>query len=264
MIQTKYKAAAIQMVCELGNKGANIAKALSMIDEAIRQQAKLIVLPELFSTGYKVEKRDLQLSEEIPGETIDKLLKVANLERIYIAGAILEAGETLGVVYDTAFLVGPDGLIGKYRKIYLWDKENIRFARGKEYPVFHTPLGNIGLQICYEIGFPEGARFLTLKGANILLYPSAFGAPRKYVWEIAGRSRALENGCYVIASNRSGREQEIEFCGNSRIISPKGEVMVNAVDLDEVIICEIDLSMVKVQRNTIPYLRDLKQNLNLT
>lgn len=256
-VSEKSIVASIQMNCIQGEKKFNLKIAKGLIENAIAQNARLIVLPELFSTGYLVESQDLLLAETIPGPTTNMLMAIAQKANVLIAGSIIEKGEARGTVYDTAFLIGPQGLIGTYRKINLWQKENIRFARGNEYPVFSTPIGKIGMQICYEIGFPEGARILTLKGADIILFPSAFGAPRLYAWDIASRARALENGSYIVASNRWGKEGNIEFAGHSRIIAPNGDILVEAMGQDEVLISKVDLQEIARQRNQIPYLRDL-------
>ncbi|WP_270584102.1 carbon-nitrogen hydrolase family protein [Bacillus smithii] len=265
MINTHVKVASVQMNCILHDKQKNLEKALHLIEEACQQGAQLIVLPELFNTGYRVEELDLELAESIPGELTKKLEKVAKEKNVHIIGCILEKGEVLGTVYDTAFIVGPNGLYKeKYRKIYLWDQENVRFKKGNRYPVIDIGWAKIGLQICYEVGFPEGARILTLKGADILVYPSAFGLARSYAWEVATRSRALENGVFVIASNRTGIEKEVtEFAGNSRIVDPKGTILKEAKLMDEVIIAEISLNEVTEQRCQIPYLRDLNTTMIL-
>ena len=256
------KVAAIQMDCISGDREENLNKALHLLEESIEYGAKLVVLPELFSTGYWVKELDMKLAETIPGETTLKLEHIAKTQNICIAGAILEQGEARGVIYDTAFLITPKGINGTYRKICLWDTERTRFKSSCTYPaIFKSSIGNIGLQICYEIGFPEGARMLTLQGADILLYPSAFGKPRLYIWDIATRSRAVENGIYLIAANRSGTEDngKIEFAGHSRIISPKGEILAEAKKADEVIVAEVDLRAIVEQRRAVPYLRDLAQ-----
>ncbi|AJY77758.1 carbon-nitrogen hydrolase family protein [Paenibacillus beijingensis] len=251
------KVAAIQMNTVLYDCEANLKKAEHLVEQAVQEGARLIVLPELFNTGYLVEDEDVNLSERIPGKTTRWMEQLAHRYQIYIAAAIMESGESVGVVYDTALLVGPEGLIGTYRKTHLWDPENTRFAKGDSYPVFQTPIGKIGLQICYDIGFPEGARILTLKGADIVLYPSAYGQPRLYAWDVATRARALENGIFVIASNRTGTEKErATFGGHSRITDPLGRVLAEAAAEDEVIVSEIDLDTVAKQRRALPYLRD--------
>ncbi|MFD2245338.1 carbon-nitrogen hydrolase family protein [Pontibacter ruber] len=258
----KIKVAAVQMGCILGDREANLRKAETLMGEAIKAGAKLVVLPELFNTGYRVEERDVELAETIPGPTVEWMQVLARRHNLYLVAAILEHGLTKGIVYDTAVIVGPDGLLGTYRKTHLWDVESIRFTKGEEFPVFQTEFGTIGLQICYEVGFPEGARVLTLKGADIILYPSAFGKAREYAWKIATRSRALENGAYVIAANRTGTEKEVtEFGGGSCIVNPWGEVIDEASQEDEVIVSEIDLQEVIDQRRRLPYLRDMNKSL---
>jgi predicted amidohydrolase len=261
-ITDEFLVASIQMDCELGNKEQNLKKASTLIKEAIEKGSKMIVLPELFNTGYRVEEKDVELAETIPGPTTNFLETLAREHEVYLITAILEEGASKGVVYDTAVLVGPEGVEGTYRKIHLWDTENTRFTKGEQYPVFDTLYGKVGLQICYEVGFPEGARILTLKGADLIFYPSAFGKARYYAWDIATRSRALENGIYVIASNRSGTEkEETIFGGISRIINPRGTVLSEAIENDEIIYSTINLAEVVRQRREIPYLRDFERGL---
>ena len=250
------------MGCVLGDRDPNLQKAGKLVEEAVQAGAKLIVLPELFNTGYRVEERDVELAEPIPGPTVEWMQQLARTHGVYLVAAILEQGLSKGLVYDTAVLVGPEGLLGTYRKTHLWDVESVRFTKGEEFPVFQTDFGTIGLQICYEVGFPEGARVLTLKGADIILYPSAFGKAREYAWKIATRSRALENGAFVIAANRTGTEKEVtEFGGGSCIVNPWGEVLAEASADDEVIVQEIDLQEVIDQRRRLPYLRDMNKSL---
>ncbi|UED81569.1 carbon-nitrogen hydrolase family protein [Lysinibacillus sp. CD3-6] len=256
----KHVVAAIQMNCELGNKEGNLQKAQTLIAQALEQQATLIVLPELFNTGYRVEEQDWQYAETIPGETTEFLQRMATQHEVKIIGCILERGEIEGTIFDTAFVIAKNGILGKYRKTHLWDQENLRFNRGDALAVIHQEDLKIGLQICYEIGFPEGARILTLQGANVLIYPSAFGEQRYYIWDTASKARAIENGCYVIAANRSGIEkQSTQFGGKSRIIDPQGKVLVEAVQEDECIVATIDLQRVIQQRREVPYLRDLNK-----
>jgi len=250
------KVAAVQMECIPADKERNMQKGLSLVDEACEKGARFVVLPELFSTGYWVKERDIELAESIPGQTTNCLAGVAKQRGICIATAILEHAEARGVVYDTGVFISPDGILGKYRKVFLWDSERSRFKHGHSFPVFDSGFGKVGIQMCYEVGFPEGARILSLKGADILAYPSAFGAPRLYVWDIATRSRAIENGSFLIAADLSGREDNIEFAGHSRIINPKGEILAEATDKDEIIVSEIDLALIPEQRRAVPYLRD--------
>jgi predicted amidohydrolase len=258
----RFKVAAIQMNCELGNKKLNLERAYNLITQAVTQGAKLVVVPELFNTGYRTEEQDVSLAELIPGETTNWMVEVSKEYNITLVGCIMEQGEIKGLVYDTSIVTSPDGIVGTYRKTHLWDKENTRFTKGNNFPVFELEWGTLGMQICYEVGFPEGARALALKGADIIVYPSAFGEARLYAWELATRARALENGCYVIASNRTGTEKgDTVFGGHSRITNPQGKVLIEATEENEVIISEIDMNEVVRQRRTIPYLRDLNLKL---
>lgn len=126
------------------------------------------------------------------------------------------------------------------------------------------------MQICYEIGFSEGSKFLALQGAEIICFPSAFGKARTYVWDLASRARALENGVFVLAANRSGSEiskinnKTLTFAGKSKIINPKGEIIKEILEEEGFIVAELDLEEVQIQRQrqNLPYLKDLNLKLN--
>ena len=258
----KFIAASIQMDCTPYDKEKNLAHATSLIAKAASQGAKLIVLPELFSTGYRVELKDRDLAEEIPGQTTNHLQRLAEKFNVYIAAAVLEKGEDK-IIYDTAIIVGAEGLIGRQRKMHLWNGEKSRFGKGNSIGVIKLPFATVGLLICYEIGFPEPARIQTQKGADILIYPSAFGKARYYAWDIASRSRALENGAFVIACNRCGQDSDSIFGGLSRIVAPDATILAAAgVEEERIVLAEIDLSATEKMRNTLPYLRDLNWKLH--
>lgn len=259
-----FTAALVQMNCMRGDKAANLAKADMMIDEACRSGAKLVILPELFSTGYRVEADDARLAEPIPGETVVHLEERARKHGIYIIGALIEKACD-GQLYDTAVLIGAkEGYIGKHRKIHLWGGEPNRFARGTELNVFQTDLGTIGMLICYEIGFPEQARVLAQKGASLIVYTAAFGRERRYAWDVASRARALENGVFVLACNRIGTEDDTVLGGASRIVAPDTEVLAETGTDEEAVICAaIDPDDVEKNRRAIPYLRDLNDRLTI-
>jgi predicted amidohydrolase len=254
----KIVVAAAQMNCTLNDKKANLDLAYSLVKEAKGVQLDLVVFPELFNTGYRVEENDSALAEPIPGPTSDWMQKLCKEFHVYAIGAILEqCPKRRGVIYDTAVLVGPKGIIGRYRKIFLWQNEAMRFSRGIDLPVFDLGFAKIGIQICYEVGFPDSSRILTLKGADILVFSAAFNKVRTYAWDIATQARALENGLFVVASNRYGIEKnETAYSAHSRIIDPRGEILIEAVRENELIIQEIDLNLVKEQREALPYLRD--------
>ena len=257
----KLIVAAIQMDCVPYDKKANLSHAGELIFDAAKKGAKLIVLPELFSTGYRVEEEDAALAETIPGGTTQWLHTLALQHAIYLVGAIIEK-DANGTLYDTAVLVGPQGYIGKHRKMHLWGDESKRFGKGEDIDVFKLPFATVGLLICYEIGFPEMSRIQVHKGADILIYTSAFGKARYYVWDTASKSRALENGAYVIACNRTGQEKDTVLGGLSRIVAPDTTVLAaTGADGDAVVCTEIDLDAVNAMRKTLPYLHDMNKKL---
>lgn len=249
----KLKAAAIQMDCELRNIQANLAKAESLVDQACAEGATLVALPELFSTGYRLEQEYYKYAESIPGPTTDFMGALARRHGAYLAGSIIEEGKVRAVPYNTAVLVGPEGLIGKQAKIALYDKEKLYFAPGDTATPFDTPLGRIGLMICRDIRYGEIARALALKGAEILVLTSAAGA-----LDVTTQARAVDNSVYLVASNRIGHEEDWPFCGDSRIIDPFGRVVVEAGKAEGYAIAEIDSDLIVEARVRRGYLRDYR------
>ena len=253
------KAAAIQMHCTEADKDKNLYKAERFLTEACEMGAELIVLPELFNTGYTCNAFDWQLSELPDGETYQVLKKYADSYHCVITGGFVEKSNVAGLVYNSVMLVSHEQnepIV--YRKNYLWGEEKNRFLAGSMLPIVKTGKGTIGMQICYEAGFPENARILALGGAELLCYSAAFGEARKYAWEIGTRARAVENGCFLIGANHCGTEADVVFCNRSRIINPQGELLAEAKNTEDVILADFDLNEVYRQRNNIPYLRDLK------
>lgn len=256
------KVAAIQLECIPYDKKQNMQIAEDYIRQAAAQGADMIVLPELFQTGYQVEDQDTQLAETIPGETTDALCSLSEELNVCIIGNIIEKSFLSGTLYDTSFVLS-GGLRGVYRKIYLWQTEQLRFKRGTEYPVIDLGFVKIGMQICYEAGFPEGARLLALKGAEIIIYCAAFSGERSYVWDLATRARALENGVFVIGTGRAGQEAEnVPFAAMTRIVGPKGQILSQVKSSgSELIVQEIELDDIERQRKEVPYMRDYDLSL---
>ncbi|KAA6233754.1 carbon-nitrogen hydrolase family protein [Campylobacter sp. LR264d] len=265
------KVALIQFSPISYDRKANLKKSLNLAKNALEDGAKIVLFPELFDSGYCIEDRDKEFGLDFSkNEIFSKLLELAKTYKAYMIACSIE--KVKSKLYDTAYVIGKKGILGKYRKIYLWGDEIKRFKSGNEYPVFKLNFDEfsvkVGLQICYEIGFGEGARFLALKGAEILCYMAAFGKARNYVWDLASKVRALENGQFILACNRSGSEisklsqEELLFAGNSRIINPKGEILGKITQKEGVLIREIDLEEVAIQRENLPYLKDIDLKLN--
>lgn len=267
----KIKVGLVQFSPKSYNIKNNIKESLSLAKKAAKKGAKLIVLPELFDSGYCVEDKDNEFAINFSEDsyTIKKLKEFCKENDVYIVASSIQKEKTK--LYDSAYIVSKNGILDTYKKTHLWGDENKRFERGDSFNIFEINFGNasvkIGIGICYEIGFGEIAREFALKGAKILIYPSAFGKQRLYVWDLASRARALENGAFVLACNRSGKEVSklngkiLSFAGHSRIINPKGEIIKEIKDKSGVCVVNLDLNEVDLQRENLPYLRDLNLTL---
>lgn len=263
------KVGLIQMSCvDENNPEPNMEKALRLIDEAAGKGANIVALQELFNTPYFPNRpRDSQkyfaMAETIPGPTIDRVADKAREHNMVIMAPIYER-EMAGVYYNSAAVIGPDGeLIGVYRKMHIPHSddyiEKYYFKPGNlGFPVFDTPFGKIGVLICYDRHFPEGARALGLAGAEILLIPVASPRPTAsevFVKELMGM--AIANQYFVAAVNRVGVELKEEFYGTSLVCDPRGNIIAQAGSKeDEVLVTEIDLAQVETTRNNWLFYRD--------
>ena len=256
----RYLAAGIQMSCVPGDVKQNLEKARGFIESAGRQAARLIVLPELFNTGYRLDEDYYRFAEPIPGPTTDLMQEMAGRSGAYIVGSIVEEGPMRGVPFNTSVIVGPDGVVGKQSKIMPWDKEKLYFATGETAAPFATGLGCLGLMICRDIRFGEIARCLAVKGAEILVVSSAAGGI-----DYVTQTRALDNSCYLVLANRVGQDKDTKFCGRSRIIDPAGKILAEADGPDEAVVtAEIDTGLIADVRNKKRYLQEWRASLFLS
>jgi len=251
-------------------KAAMFEKHLPLIDEAGKNGVQILCLQEIFDGPYfcpSQDKRWYAAAEEVPnGPTCQKLAKLAEKHKMVIVVPIYERAMA-GVYYNTAAVFDADGsYLGKYRKNHIpqtsgfWEK--YFFKPGNlGYPTFQTRYANIGVYICYDRHFPEGARLLGLNGAEIVFNPSATVAGlSEYLWKLEQPAHAVANGYYVGAINRVGTEAPWnigEFYGQSYFCDPRGQMLkVGSRDKDEVIAAELDLDMIEEVRQTWQFYRD--------
>ncbi len=254
-----FTVAAVQMDAVLAESEANWGAAEALVAKAASERARIVVLPELFATGYRLDENYRMFAESVTGLTTARLAAWCKRYGLdIIVGSVVEVSPSPAALYNTAVVVGGDGLLGCYRKVNLWDQERLYFRHGSGLSICSTPLGRIGLLICYDLGFPEMARGLALLGADVLCVPAAFGAARLYAWDLSTRARALENGFFVVAANRVGQEKGTAFAGHSRIVAPDGSVLAEVAEGEGVALAEVDLEVMAVQRAALPYLRDLR------
>jgi predicted amidohydrolase len=263
----KVNVALAQISCKVGDKKHNINVMKNNIKRAKEKGANLVIFPELSLTGYLNRDLAYELAELIPGSSIYSLEEIAKKENIHIVFGMPEQSEKAhAVLYNTAVLLGPDGLIGKYRKTHLPThsvfEEKRYFRLGYEAPVFETEIGKIGLTICYDMFFPEISRLLRLKGSQLIVCISASPAVRSRFFEVFTAARALENTVFLAYVNLVGVENGLQFWGGSRTIAPDGSILAKAkYDEEDLVIGTIDYADLERAEAFVPTLRDLRPEL---
>ncbi|WP_409310197.1 nitrilase-related carbon-nitrogen hydrolase [Pectobacterium sp. B1J-3] len=238
-----FLAAAIQFEPTLAAKENNVRQLLAMVEQAAQQGARLITTPEMATTGYCwYDRREIApMVETVPGETTERFTELAQRYQCYIVLGMPEVDTTTSLYYNSAVLIGPEGVIGCHRKSHPYISEPKWAAAGDlGHQVFDTPIGRIGMLVCMDIHYPETARLLALGGADIICHISNWLAERTPApyWI----SRAMENSCYVIESNRWGLERGVQFSGGSCIIEPNGDIAAVVDDGDGVALAQVDIS----------------------
>jgi len=271
----------IQSACS-ADPAANLKHTLALVEQAAKRGAKIISTQELFRSQYFCQSENydnFKLAEKIPGPSTDAFCKLAKKHKVVIIASLFEK-RAAGVYHNTAAIIDADGsLLGIYRKMHIPDDplfyEKFYFTPGDlGFRAWETRYGKIGVLICWDQWYPEGARLTALQGAQILFYPTAIGwHPRekaKYgmnqhgAWETIQRSHAIANGCYVAAINRIGLEKiagvsgdGLEFWGQSFVAGTSGEILAKAsVNKEEILLVPVDLARLDEQRTQWPFLRD--------
>jgi predicted amidohydrolase len=239
------KVAAAQIGADLDQVEANVRRVVETIREAAAQGVDLVVLPETVLNGYMFEDPAAvrRSALDLDGPELRTIGEACREVGIVAVVGLLEAADE--VVYNTAALVGPDGLIGSYRKQHLPCLGVDRFVTPGPTAapaVFETPFGRVGLAICYDIRFPESARCLALAGADIIAQPSVWPDTVDIIANHMVRVRAAENHVFLVAVTRGDSEAGIQFRGNSQIIDPRGDVLAWAEQGDALLIADVDLS----------------------
>ncbi len=266
-MKEKIKVGLVQISSKRENKKANLQKIEQLTVKAKEQAVDLVIFPELALTGYVLHDQIYELAEKIPGQSTKRIEDLAKKTGVHIIFGMPELSEkTKATVYNTAVFVGPDGLIGKYRKMYLPThsvfEEKRYFRPGYQAVAFNTAVGDVGLCICYDIFFPEVCRLTRLKGAKLIVCISASPAVRKNYFELLTAARALENTAFLAYVNLVGVEDGLQFWGGSRLVSPTGDLLVKAkYDEEDFVICEVDYRDIKPAETFIPTLRDLRPEL---
>jgi N-carbamoylputrescine amidase len=251
--------ACVQMEPVVGSKQANVDKSARLIEEAAGRGATLVVLPELANSGYVFETREeaFEASEPVPGgPTCERWAALAAKYKLHIVAGICERdGHRL---YNSAVVIGPQGYVGTFRKVHLWGNENLFFEPGNlGFPVFATPIGRIGVGICYDGWFPETYRLCALQGADIVCVPTNWvpipgqAEGREAMANILCMAAAHSNSIFIAAADRVGVERGQPFEGQSVIVSYTGWPVAGPAsrDKEEIILAEVDLGEARRMRN---------------
>lgn len=264
-----FKVAAIQMVAR-EKKEENIERALKFIQLAVEKDVKLIAFPELFATKWfpsEIKEENFKLAETLSGETINIMKREAKKNKIVILVPFFERYRKK--FFNSCAVIDGGALVGVYRKVHvpnipLWE-EKYYFSEGNDFPVFETSLGKIGVQICFDNFYFEGYRILALKGAELIVTPTASAFNTQKRWRTVIATHALLNNVYVLRVNRTGEEKYQEFYGNSFLVSPDGIISTEPAGKPEgLYIANVDLEEVKRVRKIFPFLMGRKPEIYTT
>ena len=257
---------ALVQMCSTDDLAANLKAAAGFVGEAADRGAAFVLLPEMFAY-LRREGQAFPHAQQLDGEIVGSLREWARRHGVrLLGGSFAERIEAQERVFNTSVLIDPQGEIeAVYRKIHLFDvqlgadgnfRESASIAPGSDVVVAETPIGGIGLSVCYDLRFPELYRRLVQGGAELLLVPSAFTFPTGAAhWEVLCRARAIENQCYLIAPNQTGRSPHgfADF-GNSMIVDPWGCVLARAGEDEGIITAEVDGTYLARVRRELPAL----------
>ena len=277
-MQESFRIGLVQTSCSL-DPNENLAKTEWKVREAAARGAQVICLQELFRSQYFCREENAELfalAEPIPGPSTQSLGKLARELKVVIVASLFER-RAAGLYHNTAAVISADGEIaGLYRKMHIPDDplyfEKYYFTPGDlGFGSIATPYGRLGVLVCWDQWYPEGARIAALSGADLLVYPTAigwhpseksqYGAAQLDAWRTIQRAHAIANGVYVAAVNRVGyegpSEHGLEFWGSSFVADPFGQVIAQAsMDLEEILIADCDPRRMEEVRRNWPFLRD--------
>ena len=250
------------------NKQENLKKILNYIEKAAKQKAKLIAFPEfmMFYTSSSQSPKDLvNKAESITGNFVKSISKAAKSNSIQVVGTMYEKSNKKDRVFDTSFVIDKTGkVLSKYRKIHLYNalgfRESDKMTSGSKISKpTSSSIGKIGMLICYDLRFPEMSRKLTLAGSEILVAPSAWvkGEMKEDHWISINKTRAIENGCYVIAPDQVGNI----YCGRSLVVNPFGKILVDMKKRQGIAYADISLSEIKKTRTVLPLLKNRRKDV---
>ncbi|HEX5179317.1 MAG TPA: carbon-nitrogen family hydrolase [Gemmatimonadaceae bacterium] len=260
--QRALRVAVVQSDVRLGHIRANVDCTAAQVRAASSVGAELVLLPELWSTGYDLEHASA-LSHENRASVLPEIARLAQHHRLFIAGSLLLSDE-LGRVRNTLTVHGPDGsLIAEYAKVHLFGlmDEPHYLSAGDASVTFALPQCTAGAAICYDLRFPELFRLYALEGAHLVILPAEWPAVRVEHWRTLVRARAIENQLFIIACNRAGTSGSTEFAGHSMIVDPLGQPIVEGGEKEDLLFATLDFSRVTHARAQMDLLGDRRSDV---
>lgn len=258
--QGRFKAACVQFDVEHGLVEKNLRSAQAGVTAAAAAGARLIVLPELWTTSFVEEITDTLVAKAEDAE--EKMLRISgDLECVIVGSSLEKVGD---LCFNRAVVMDHGRELGSYRKMHLFspNAENKYFAAGTEPSIVQTSLGTIGILICYDIRFPELVRYYFHKGVELVVVPAQWPEARSLHWRTMLQARAIENEMFVVGCNRTGLQpsrktgEPLHFPGDSRIIDPMGEILAAGSGEDGPVLAEIELRKVRTMRRVLPVCKD--------
>lgn len=246
-----------QMAVALGRPKENKVTAQGLAAQAVAQGADLLLLPELWATGYDLD-RARQYTAPLDSGHFALMADLARTHQLYVAGTALEANPN-GRPFNTAALYGPDGnCVDAYRKVHLWAPlgEVEHLSPGDALPTFDLPWGRMAMAICYDLRFPELWRRLADAGAQLVLIPAEWPTRRVEHWRLLLRARAVENQLFVAGCNRAGTDADGEFGGHSAVVDPWARVLVEGGSNPGLLVTTLEMDEVTRARSLFPFLAD--------
>lgn len=210
----------------LGDKSTNLERMTKVFETAKEQASDLILFPELCLTGYFIQDLDESLAEPVTGSSVRYMRNLCQEFQVHTVFSWPELGDD-GKIYNSACLIDRKGdVVGNYRKVHLYDREKEIFEHGHSFDVFETELGRIGIMVCFDLDFPESARILNMKDADIILVPTNNFYPYERYQETYLKSRSMENEIPIAICNRTGKEQHLEYFGESAVYDAHGHQLL--------------------------------------
>ena len=250
------------------NKENNLKKILDYISQSAKNKAELVAFPEFmmfYTNSAQTPYQLANLAETINGNFVKSIAKAAKENKIQVVGSFYEKSPKKDRVYDTSFIIGKSGkIISTYRKIHLYDalgfrESNKMMAGSKISKPVKTSIGKIGMMICYDLRFPEMSRSLAAAGSEILVAPSAWvkGEMKEEHWLTINKTRAIENGCYVISPDQVGNI----YCGRSVVVDPYGKILLDMKKKQGIGYVNIELKRIKQIRSLLPLLKNRRTDI---